>query len=161
MNVAGHMVQGLAIAAFIVALVVLGSFGFLWRRRAERSALASRLQATDGLLQDIGCRKIRQQDNTGHYWVVYTAYEYAVGGQRFRGSRTTLDTDMFTSEDGAVSAIGGRKAGDKVVVWYDPVSPTTSALQRLAPAGAGFYPIAAIAAGAIAVAAVIAAYLTR
>jgi hypothetical protein len=155
------MVQALAIAVFIVALVVFGIFAFLWRRRAERRALASRLQATDGLLQDIGCRKIRQQDNTGHYWVVYTAYEYSVGDQRFRGSRTSLDTDTFTSEAGALSAIGGRKAGDKVVVWYDPASPARSALQRLAPAGAGFYPVAAIAAGIVAVAAVIVAYLSR
>jgi hypothetical protein len=140
---------------------LLGIFGFLWYRTAERSALASRLLATDGLLQDIGCRKIRQQNSTGHYWVTYTAYEYVVGGEHFRGSRVSLDDDTFASEGAAATAIGDRKTGGKVVVWYDPASPARAALQRLVPAGSGFYPIGAVGGGVIAVAGVIVAYLAR
>jgi hypothetical protein len=155
------MLQALAVAAFVVGAVMLAIFGFLWRGKAARSALASRLVEVDGLLQDIGYRKIRRQNDIGHYWVIYAAYEYSVGGQHFQGSRTSLDTDIFASEEAVATVIGDRKAGDKATVWYDPASPARSALQRLAPTDSGFYPIGAIGGGVIAVAGVILAYLAR
>ena len=93
--------------------------------------------------------------------MVYTSYEYSVDGKHFRGSRTSLDDDIFASEGGGREVIGDRKAGDKVVVWYDPASPTRSALQTLPPTGDGLYRIGAIAGGAIALAAAIATLAAR
>ena len=155
------MLQALAVTAVVVGVGMLGIFGFLWRRTQGRSALASRLQSTDGLLRDIGCRKIRQQNNAGHYWVIYSSYEYSVDGKHFQGSRMSLNDDTFASEAAAAKVIGDRKAGDKVVVWYDPASPTRSALQTLPPTGDGLYRIGAIAGGAIALAGAIAALAAR
>ena len=130
------------------------TFGIMWWLGVRRIALSARMQSTGGRLHDIATRYVRAPKG-GSYWSIVCSYDYTVDGKPYTGKRSALEFNSYQTEAKAIAAIGGRKGGDAVTVWYDPAAPASSALDRTPPRQMGLYKwgtIVAVVVGVVGVA---------
>ena len=137
------MTANLAFGAFLLLMaLVLAVVG--WRMlQTDRTNLALS-KASSGWAQasgridgvDVEVTKNASYDSNSGTDIVTNSYEprvaysYETGGKVFVGSRIAFGRMQFRSEKPARARVAAWKAGDSVIVNYDPADPQTSVLDR-------------------------------
>jgi hypothetical protein len=135
-----------------IAFVLI--FALVWFLSERRTWFARRLKPVRGRLVEayVSAGEIQRPGRRGgpSMYLPRGRYEYAVDGKTYAGTTVSLQIHGYRSEEDALAAFDGRRAGDDVTIWYDPAHPDQSSLTNLPPQGGRWYKrglvIAAIAA---------------
>lgn len=117
------------VALAVVVALVLGAW--IWQQQSRERAAS--WAATEGRIvantvEPVAAPPASRSPPT---FVVAVRYEYAVGGQTYRGSRVAFRTPTPFANAAAADRDRARyPEGATVTVYYDPAHPAESVLER-------------------------------
>lgn len=83
-------------------------------------------------------RPASRQRSVDYDYEIRLAYDYAVSGQAYRGTRLDAAGNTAPTWPAAVAALAGLAPGQAVTVYYDPADPRRSVLRPGTPHGEGW-----------------------
>lgn len=125
---------GTMICSLVIPILVIGGIGFMLYKRNQQSGAARQFAqswpSTSGTILMSSVQSSRSGRSHSTYPVV--VYQYVVNGQSYQ-SQTIKAGEQFLNvrvAGQAQATVARYPIGANVTVYYDPVNPANSALER-------------------------------
>jgi hypothetical protein len=126
-------ILGAILSLTLPPLILLGFVLFFWKRTRQADALRAAAHSWPGAPGVVLASEVRINSGQATTLYPFIRYRYEVGGQVFEGTRIRAGDERLRIQMGDAAAyetVERHPIGASLTVFYNPVNPAESALER-------------------------------